>query len=59
MALSILVIGKPGGCKSTAIGTMLREFAKYGKHPEYVSDRKLLEDAVEADVRDGIRLPDG
>ncbi len=54
MQFSIVVTGKPGGCKSTTIAKFLYEFTKMGlpsgHMPEYVSDRILLEQKVLVDV---------
>ena len=57
--VSVMAIGKPGGCKSTAIAQMLYAFARYGVTPELVSDRLLLESAVVEDTKNGVRRPDG
>lgn len=57
--ISVMAIGKPGGCKSTAIAQILYAFARYGVTPELVSDRLLLEAAVVEDTKNGIRRPDG
>lgn len=48
--LSIITIGKPGGCKSTANAYILYDFQRTGLTPQFVSDRLLLEEAVVHDI---------
>lgn len=60
MYYSIMTIGKPGGCKSTANAKILYELRRLGLNPEIVSDRILLEDAVLHDVQiSGRKREDG
>lgn len=57
MSFSLVVIGKPGGCKSTTVAKFQYEFSKIGlaaaDKPDYVSDRLLLESAILEDVHWG------
>lgn len=50
MYYSIMTIGKPGGCKSTANAKILYEMKRLGFDPVPVSDRVLLETEVVEDT---------
>ncbi len=59
MYYSVLIIGKPGACKTTAHGSVLLECKKNGKNPQFESDRIRLEDRVVVDATGGTIKPDG
>lgn len=50
---SVMIVGKPGACKTTSTGSILLEANRNGFKPAYDSDRLRLEDRVVKDTKGG------
>ena len=58
MYYSVLIVGKPGACKTTSSGSILREAQQNGFRPLFDSDRIRLENRVMQDTEHGKLMHD-